>query len=155
VVASLAPERYGQPATVAVDPLLAGLHQTARSVVRLPPGEDPFTVVDAMLALGPLLVLCPTVTSARTAFARLQSAGVRVAGYPRDWAVGAGGATVVGTRSAAWAPVAGLAGIVVVDEHDEAHQQEQTPTWSARDVACERADRAEIPCALVSPTPSL
>ena len=62
---------------------------------------------------------------------------------------------MVGTRAAAWAPVGGLAAVVVVDEHDEAHQQEQAPTWHARDVALERAHRAGVPCVLTSPCPSL
>ena len=75
--------------------------------------------------------------------------------HPRDWAQGAAGATVVGTRAAAWAPVGDLAAVVVVDEHDEAHQQEQAPTWHARDVALERAARAQVPCLLLSPCPSL
>jgi primosomal protein N' (replication factor Y) len=155
VVPAVSPVPSEPAPAVTGDPLLAGLADRRRSVVRLPPGEDPLSVVDGMLRLGSLLVLCPTAAMARTAFARLQRAGVRVAGYPRDWAIGAQGATVVGTRSAAWAPVAGLAGIVVLDEHDESHQQEQTPTWSARDVAMERAERAGVPCTLVSPTPSL
>jgi primosomal protein N' (replication factor Y) len=78
-----------------------------------------------------------------------------VALHPRDWALGAAGATVVGTRAAAWAPVGELAAVVVVDEHDESHQQEQAPTWHARDVAVERARRAGVPCVLTSPCPSL
>ena len=68
--------------------------------------------------------------------------------------MGAAGATVVGTRAAAWAPVGNLAAIVVLDEHDEAHQQEQAPTWHARDVAIERARRAGVPCLLTSPCPT-
>ena len=68
---------------------------------------------------------------------------------------GAAGATVVGTRAAAWAPVGDLACVVVLDEHDEAHQQEQAPTWHARDVAIERARRAGVPCVLTSPCPTL
>jgi primosomal protein N' (replication factor Y) len=86
---------------------------------------------------------------------RLRRDGVTVAFHPRDWAVGAAGATVVGTRAAAWAPVADLAAVVVLDEHDEAHAQEQAPTWHARDVVAERARRAGVPCVLVSPCPSL
>jgi primosomal protein N' (replication factor Y) len=65
------------------------------------------------------------------------------------------GATVVGTRAAAWAPIADLACVLVLDEHDEAHQQEQAPTWHARDLAIERARRAGVPCVLTSPCPSL
>ena len=86
---------------------------------------------------------------------RLRRAGVAVASHPSGWALGASGATVVGTRAAAWAPVADLAAVVVLDEHDEAHQQEQAPTWHARDVAIERARRAGVPCVLTSPCPTL
>src|SRR5262249_2840924 len=73
--------------------------------------------------------------------------------HPRDWAVGAAGATVLGARAAAWAPVGDLAAVLVVDEHDEALQEERAPTWHARDVAAERARRAGVPCVLASPVP--
>jgi primosomal protein N' (replication factor Y) len=49
----------------------------------------------------------------------------------------------------------GLSAVVVVDEHEESWQQEQAPTWHARDVAVERARRAGVPCVLVSPAPTL
>ncbi len=77
---------------------------------------------------------------------RLRRLGVRVALHPRDWALGAAGATVVGGRTAAFAPVAGLAAIVVIDEHDEVYQSEQAPTWHAREVACgaSRASRCAV-----------
>jgi primosomal protein N' (replication factor Y) len=125
------------------------------SVVRLPPAADPSGVALAAAARGHALVLCPTGAQAGAVADRLAQAGVAVARHPRGWAQGAAGATVVGTRAAAWAPVAELAAVVVIDEHDEAHQQEQAPTWHARDVASERARRAGVPCVLVSPTPSL
>jgi primosomal protein N' (replication factor Y) len=48
-----------------------------------------------------------------------------------------------------------LGRVVVLDEHDESYQGDQTPAWNARDVAIERAARAEAPCLLISPTPSL
>jgi primosomal protein N' (replication factor Y) len=126
-----------------------------RSIVRLPPAADPAVVALAAAARGHALVLCPTAAMARALGTRLRRAGVPVALHPRDWAQGAAGATVVGTRAAAWAPVGGLAAVVVVDEHDQAHQQEQAPTWHARDVAAERARRAGVPCVLTSPCPSL
>jgi primosomal protein N' (replication factor Y) len=85
---------------------------------------------------------------------RLRRTGLPVAQHPHDWASGAAGTTVVGTRAAAWAPVGSLAAILVLDEHDEAHQQEQAPTWHARDVAIERARRAGVPCLLTSPCPT-
>jgi primosomal protein N' (replication factor Y) len=127
-----------------------------RSILRLPPAADLTEVALAVVqSRGPALVLCATGPQARRIAAGLARAGVPVARHPRDWAAGAGGATVVGTRAAAWAPVGGLAAVVVLDEHDEAHQQTQAPTWHARDVATERARRAGIPCVLTSPTPSL
>jgi primosomal protein N' (replication factor Y) (superfamily II helicase) len=126
-----------------------------RAVVRLPPATDAAAVALAAAREGHVLVLCPTAPVAARVTRALQGAGLRVAGHPRDWAQGAAGATVVGTRAAAWAPVGGLAAIVVVDEHDEAHQQEQAPTWHARDVAIDRARRAGVPCVMTSPCPSL
>jgi len=126
-----------------------------RSVVRLPPAADPVEVVLGAARLGNALVVCPNVGLARAIEARLRREGVPVASHPRDWALGAAGATVVGTRAAAWAPVGDLAAVVVVDEHDEGHAQEQTPTWHARDVVAERAARAGVPCVLVSPCPTL
>jgi primosomal protein N' (replication factor Y) (superfamily II helicase) len=124
-------------------------------LVRLPPAAPVDPVVFAAVARGNTLVLCPTAASARSVGAVIRRAGVPAARHPRDWALGAGGATVVGTRAAAWAPVGDLAAVVVIDEHDEAHRQEQAPTWHARDVALERARRARVPCLLTSPCPSL
>ena len=147
-----------RPTTVPPPPehaLLAAAFAGARSVLRLPPATNLVHVASAGAALGNALVLCPTVAMATTIASRLRRTGVAVASHPRDWAAGAGGATVVGTRAAAWAPVADLAAVVVLDEHDEAHQQEQAPTWHARDVAVERARRAGVPCVLTSPCPSL
>ena len=125
------------------------------SLLRLPPAADRVEVVLTAAALGNVLVLCPSAATARGLASRLERAGLAVARHPEGWARGAAGATVVGTRAAAWAPVADLAAVVVLDEHDEAHQQEQAPTWHARDVALERAARAGVPCLLTSPCPTL
>jgi len=155
VIAGLPPRTL--PSRVAVTPdaeLRAALDEPL-SVLRLPPGADRVAVVLAAAARGNALVLCPTVATATGLAVRLQRAGLAVALHPRDWAAGVAGATVVGTRAAAWAPVADLAAVVVLDEHDEAHQQEQAPTWHARDVAIERAARSGVPCLLTSPCPSL
>jgi len=125
-----------------------------RAVLRLPPAVDVAAVAVQAASLGHALVLCPNQELVGTVTRRLRQAGVGVAVHPGGWAQGAAGATVVGTRAAAWAPVGGLAAVVVVDEHDEAHAQERAPTWHAREVAIERARRAEVPCVLVSPCPS-
>ncbi|HEY8544525.1 MAG TPA: hypothetical protein VIL36_05745 [Acidimicrobiales bacterium] len=138
------PGPWGAPASSAL-----------RTVLRLPPAADPADVVLDAARQGNTLVICPGLEQARRIAQRLRREGVTTASHPRDWALGAAGATVVGTRAAAWAPVGDLAAVVVVDEHDEGHAQEQTPTWNARDVAIERARRAGVPCTLVSPCPSL
>jgi primosomal protein N' (replication factor Y) (superfamily II helicase) len=62
---------------------------------------------------------------------------------------------VIGSRVAAWAPCPDVAAAVVVDEHDEALQEERSPTWHARDVVVERAARAGAPVLLVSPCPTV
>ena len=124
-------------ARLAADGLGAG-----RAVLRLPPAVDPAGVALAAVGRGHALVLCPDRARRSRHGPHPPGPGVRVAAHPRDWAQGAAGATVVGTRAAAWAPVGDLAAVVVVDEHDDAHQQEQAPTWHARDVALERARRA-------------
>jgi primosomal protein N' (replication factor Y) len=125
-------------------------------VLRRPPSADPVPVVLAAASLGPVLVVGPAVEAGRLLGARLRRSGLSVAVVPRDWAAAAGGTDVViGARAAAWAPVPDLAAVVVLDEHDEALQEERAPTWHARDVALERARRAGVPCLLVSPVPSL
>ena len=125
-------------------------------MLRLPPATNLVHVATAAASLGNALVLCPTAAMAATICDAAPAGGGGGGRSPRrDWALGAAGATVVGTRAAAWAPVADLAAVVVLDEHDEAHQQEQAPTWHARDVAIERARRAGVPCVLTSPCPTL
>jgi primosomal protein N' (replication factor Y) len=124
-------------------------------VLRLPPADDAYEVAAAAARRGNALVLTPSVDDARALAVRLRRAGVRVALHPRDWALGAAGATVVGARAAAFAPVGDLAAIVVIDEHAEAYREERMPTWHARDVCLERARRAGVPCVLTSPSPTL
>ncbi|HEX2578551.1 MAG TPA: hypothetical protein VHK88_19565, partial [Aquihabitans sp.] len=159
----------GPTATVAPDPgLVADALAEDRAVLRLGPGADRYPVVLAAVRAptavpgGHALVLCPSVAEARTLGGRLRRDGVRVAVVTGEGVAGAGewararaGAVVVGARSAAWAPVAPLGRVVVLDEHDEAYQEESSPTWHARDVVAERARRAGAPCLLVSPVPSL
>ncbi|MGH9064539.1 MAG: hypothetical protein ACRD0L_11310, partial [Acidimicrobiales bacterium] len=132
-----------------------------RAVVRLAPAVDALPLVEAVLGrrLSPgrsVLVLVPSAGGARAAARRLQEHGWPVALLPDGWPLAAaGGRAVVGTRAGAWAPAPGLAAVVVLDAHDEAWQGEQAPTWVAWEVAAERAERAETPCLLVSPCPTL
>ena len=73
----------------------------------------------------------------------------------RAWsAARRGGVVVLGGRTAVWVPVPDLASVVVLDESDEALQEERAPTWHARDVAIERARRGGAPVVLVAPVPS-
>jgi primosomal protein N' (replication factor Y) len=134
----------------------AGLFDPGARVVRLPPATDPTPLVIAAARLGPLLVVTPTQARAGVVLGALRAQGVRVVGLPSGWASArGGGVSVVGTRVAAWAPCHPPAAVIVLDEHDEALSQEHTPTWHARTVAVERAARAQVPCLLVSPVPSL
>jgi len=155
-----APQRPAvAPAPVGTDDLAALAADALRrpvSVLRLAPAVDPHPVLLAAAGLGPVLVIAPRLGMARRAGLRLRRAGLPVAVLPDDWSLArAGWASAFGARAAAWAPIARPAAIVVLDEHDESLQQEQSPTWHARDVALERARRLDIPCVLVSPTPSL
>lgn len=123
---------------------------------RLAPCTDPLEMILGAASLGPLLLCCPSTDDAARLAARLRRSGLRTALMPRDWALAAGGCDVViGSRAAVWAPCPRLAGVMVLDEHDETLQEERSPTWHARDVAIERASRAGAACWLVSPAPSL
>jgi primosomal protein N' (replication factor Y) len=142
--------------TVPAEPLVADALRRERTVLRLPPSSDAFGLVVSAAALGPTLVVAPAHATAQVLASRLRRAGVSVALLPREWARAAAGAQVViGARAAAWAPVPDLAAVVVLDEHEEVHQEEASPTWNARDVAAHRARLAGVPCVLTSPCPSL
>jgi primosomal protein N' (replication factor Y) (superfamily II helicase) len=132
-------------------------------VRRVAPVADRLPIVRAVVAEGPAIVVVPAIDAAERLAARLRRDGRSVAVLAGDvrvgeWERAAGGeAVVVGTRVAVWAPIpdAALTAVLVLDEHDEALQAEQAPTWHARDVAVERARRAGVTCTLVSPVPTL
>ncbi len=149
------PHRRAQspaPSSPATTQLLAA----GGGVLRLPPRSDVLPSVLSAIAVGPTLVVVPTVSDAALMTSRLRRAGATVAFVPDDWAAAAGGVdVVVGTRSAAWMPCAGLAAAIVIDEHDEALQEERAPTWHARDVIAERCFRAAVPVVYLSPIPTL
>ncbi len=126
------------------------------TVVRIPPAGDVLPVALDVAACGDALVLTPSVAAAAYLAARLRREGHRVALVPQEWALAAaGGCVAVGARAGAWAPRPRLGAVLVVEEHDEAYQEERAPTWNARDVVVERARRADVPCVLTSPCPSL
>lgn len=125
-------------------------------VVQRGPRFDGLGLILALAHFGPVLVIAPTVARVREIAGQLRHARVTVAVLPDEWASAAGGVdVVVGARSAVWTPIEGLSGIVVFDEHDDALQEERSPTWHARTVAIERARRRLIPCLLLSPVPSI
>jgi primosomal protein N' (replication factor Y) len=80
------------------------------------------------------------------------SAGHRTGAWDR---ARAGACVVIGGRTAVWAPVPDLATIIVLDEADEALEDERAPTWNARDVAVERARRVHATVRLVTPAPTV
>jgi len=141
--------------TGAIGARVASLFEQPVSLIRLPPAASPLEVVRGAAKRGDVLVLAPTFAAVGVVADGMRRSGITTAVHPDGWARGAAGCSVVGTRTAAFAPVARLGAIVVVDEHDEAFQNEGSPTWHAREVAVERGRRAGVPVVLVSPTPSL
>jgi primosomal protein N' (replication factor Y) (superfamily II helicase) len=141
------------PASAALlTPRAAG--EASPLVFRLPPAADPTPIIAHLAQRGPTLVVVPALSRAGVLADRLRRAGAGVAALPGEWAQArAGAGVVIGARAAAWAPCPGLAAVVVVDGHDESLVQEQAPTWSAVDVAAERARRAGVPCVVISPCP--
>ena len=161
--------RRDAPAAAPADPLaverrdrlVAELLAAPVSVLRLPPDADPALLASALAARlrgaerDQLLALAPGPADARRLERRLAGEGAAIVGYPGGWAAAAAGMSVVGTRSAAFAPLPRLGAVVVFDEHDERFRSQRTPTWHAREVVAERARRAGVPLVLVSPVPSL
>ena len=125
------------------------------ATVRVAPDDDGLGVALAACRRGDALILTADTSRARHLAVALRRAGVSVALAPDEWAAAAGGATVVGTRSAAWMPMPDLAAVVVIDEHDERFKEERTPAWHAREVVLERARRAGVPAVMTSAVPSL
>ncbi len=155
-VTALPVDRRTGTAPAPASPATRQLLESGGGVLRLAPRVDVMPTVLAAVAFGPALVVAPEHDQVSLLATRLRRAGLSVAVVPEDWATAAGGVDVViGTRTAAWAPCPGLAAAVVLDEHDEALQNERTPTWHARDVVAERCRRAGVPFVLVSPAPTL
>lgn len=131
------------------------------AVLRLPPAAPRLSVIEAAIKAragepGDLLVLAASRSDALVLAARLERSGHRVALQPDKWAeAAAGGRIVVGTRSAALAPLRALSAVVVLDAHADSYQEERVPTWEAGVLAEERARRAGVPCLLVSPCPTV
>jgi primosomal protein N' (replication factor Y) len=114
---------------------------------------------------GSTLVLDPSVARAAALAARWESEGREVVTLGSEHAAAvrtahwararAGACVVIGGRSAVWAPLPDLAAVVVLDEGDEALEDERAPTWSARDVAFERAARTDAAVRVLTPAPTV
>ncbi len=163
VLTTASPEPYVhrlpplQTSTVAAGPATGAerlFEGSGPRIVRSAPAADRFDIVRAAAAKGPSIVVTPDQRSAARYAGRLARSGVRTHRYPDRWAGGFSGGVVLGARSAVFASVPDLASIVIIDEHDDALANERNPTWHARDVAIERARRADVPCVLVSAAPS-
>ncbi len=135
-------------------------------VVRRPPLADRRELVASMCAdNGSTLVAVADGSRARSLAQYLRTAGREVAFVHSDesdsartdaWRRAArGNCVVVGGRTAALAPVPDLAAAIVVDDADEALQEERSPTWHSREVLYERAQRAGASWAVVSPAPTV
>jgi primosomal protein N' (replication factor Y) len=135
-------------------------------VARVPPLHDRRTDVEALLAATGSSIVCVADGARAGSLARwLTQRGRSVARFHSDepaaartaaWRTAArGSCVVVGGRIAAFAPVPDLAAVILVDDADEALQEERVPTWHARDVLLERATRAGATWSVLSPAPTV
>jgi len=149
------PPSAGGGSVALVDGVLAAADGC--SVVRLAPALDATLVaLELIHRMGTegMLVLAPSHARADQLAFRLRGVGVPVAVMPDQWDRAAtGSGVVVGTRSAAWAPLSRLRAAIVLDAHDEAYREERAPTWSAVDVLRERGRRDRAVVALITPCP--
>lgn len=156
-VRTLPPPRPSKPVDPVDDPLVTEALSSSLSVLRQPPDADRFPLVAAVADRGDALILTPTLAMAATVARRLQASGRRAVLLADAWPVAraGGGVTVVGARTAAFAPLPRLGAALVLDAHDEAYRQEQSLTWSAVDVVVERCRRDGAPCVLSTSVPTL
>ena len=135
-------------------------------VVTWPPGDDRRALVRSFLAPeGSTLIVVPEPVRAGGLVAAIAADGrevIHLHGGLSDrertelWSEVRRGATVVvGGRASVWLPIPDLRAVVVIDDSDESLQDERAPTWHAREVALERAQRAGATVTLLSPAPSL
>lgn len=156
----------GTPTTsqgAAVGDAIARALGGAGDVLRLPPGTPRLEIARAAIAAfreasagGSILILLPERADVERLVSLLRGSGEDVAAYPEEWERARSGAgVVVGTRSAVLAPLERLAGLLVLDAHDEAFTNERTPTWQAPVLARARARISGVRGLLISSTPTL
>lgn len=144
-------------AAIEAQRLVASALEQPRSLIRVPPAtRHDELVVELARRCGDLLVISPTRIQSEDAADALRSANVSVVAADGGWsAARAGHCSVVGQRSAAFAPHGSLGAIVLIDEYDELLQNEGSPTWNAREVCFERGRREGVPVVCLSPIASL
>jgi len=130
-------------------------HATSTSAVPIvrvhAPGADRMPYLRNMISRGPTLILCPTMVDVHSLVTRLRRADLPVAEFSTQWAqAAAGGSVVVGPRSAAFASIPDLFGIVVLDADDPLYRDERAPTWNAIDVVCQRAKATGVAVELLT-----
>ena len=150
-VSSVPEKKKHQYAKYATNNLAEEAFRRGGAVVRTSPTSDDVSIAVAAASQGRALILVPTLARAQRLAVAMKRAGIEVALFPRDWRASAGGTVTIGTRSAAWAPISPVEAVLVLDEHDEAYQQESAPTWHARDIALERARRDGARWVITSP----
>ena len=134
-------------------------------VIAWPPAADRRELVsDRVAPAGSTLILVADGHRLGALVRDLEHRGHRVlvarsdiddAARTRAWSAARWGqVVVVGGRTAVWAPLPDLASVIVLDEGDEALQEERSPTWHARDVAVERAARVTARLTLIAPVPT-
>ena len=154
--AQLPPERRTRAKPAPSSPATTRLLEGGGGVLRLPPRADLLPALLSAAGHGPRLVVVPALNEAALLAVRLRRTGLSVALLPGDWAAAAAGVDVViGARAAAWGPCPDMAAALLLDEHDEALQEERSPTWHARDVVAERCRKAGGAFVVISPEPTL
>jgi primosomal protein N' (replication factor Y) (superfamily II helicase) len=166
VLRSASPPNRVAPLELASERHTTRAQATPVRILRRPPLLDRRETVASMLAEDGSSIVCVADGARAGALARsLQRSGRRVAllhsaesdaARTNAWRRAAeGDCIVVGGRVAALAPVPDLRAAVVVDDADEALQEERAPTWHARDVLAERAARAGVRLTVLSPAPTV
>ena len=166
VLRSASAPNHVPPSHRRADPEGAGAPAVGMRVVRQPPLLDRRAQVAALCAgTGSTIVCIADAGRARALASYLSREGRAVAvlhSFEADAArtdgwrrASEGDCAVVGGRIAALAPVPDLRAAIVVDDADEALQEERSPTWHARDVLFERAARAGAPFTVCSPAPTV
>jgi len=149
-----------------VSRLMEQLGSAHRRAIWWPPLRDRRALVlELMAPVGSTIVVTSDPNRADALVATLRRLGAAVVAWHADlsdrartdaWRRAAsGGCVVVGGRTSVFAPLPDLAAALIVDDLDEALQEERQPTWHVREVLLERCRRNGVPCTVISPLPSV